>query len=159
MTDIQFGSVLPSPSHELLEHTQAYYKITFPKTYVDFISENNGGVPDHNEFLFEGNYYLVERFTSLLNNDLRDTLADDNWCEMRSIITQLDERLVDDEDLIGMNIIPIAILFAGDYVCLDYRKDANNPSVCLWFHEKSREFAPGTEKIANNFEEFIHMLE
>ena len=43
-------------------------------------------------------------------------------------MSQLDERIIEDEDLIGVEILPIAVLFAGDFVCLDYRSNRNERS-------------------------------
>lgn len=62
------------------------------------------------------------------------------------------------EDLVGVEILPIAELFAGDYVCLDYRKNKEKPSICVWSHEESEDFAPVTYKAADTFSEFIEML-
>lgn len=50
-------------------------------------------------------------------------------------LTQIEDRLTDIEDLIGIDILPVAFLFAGDFVCLDYRDNRENPSVCVWNHE------------------------
>ena len=33
------------------------------------------------------------------------------------------ERLTSNEDLIGCELLPIAELFAGDYLCLDFTKN------------------------------------
>lgn len=62
------------------------------------------------------------------------------------VLTQIDERLTDNPDTLGGELIPIAILFAGDFVCLDYRK-SSKPSICIWFHEKSEVFAPGASLV------------
>lgn len=70
----------------------------------------------------------------------------------------IDERLIDDEDLIGVNIIPIAALFSGDFVCLDFRENKSSPNVCVWFHEESGVFSPSVEKISSNFTEFLNQL-
>lgn len=74
------------------------------------------------------------------------------------IETQIGERLTDNEDLIGAEVIPIAFLFAGDYVCLDYRNNPKKPEICIWYHEQSEPFKPVTNKITDNFEQFIDML-
>ena len=72
--------------------------------------------------------------------------------------SQIGERLTDNEDLIGVEVLPIAELFAGDYVCLDYRKSKEKPSICVWSHEESEDFAPVTYKVADTFSEFVEML-
>lgn len=80
------------------------------------------------------------------------------WYDISVVISQIEERLTDNLDLIGVEVLPIAELFAGDYVCLDYRTNKNAPSVCVWSHEKSGEFEPVTYKVADTFAEFIEML-
>jgi len=76
---------------------------------------------------------------------------------MEVVLSQIDTRLTDDENLIGANVIPIAALFAGDFVCLDFR-NSETPSVVVWFHEESDELSPVTTKVAEDFTEFLNML-
>lgn len=63
----------------------------------------------------------------------------------------------DIEDLIGVEVLPIAELFAGDYACLDFRENKETPTVCVWSHDNSEELAPVTYKAADSFSEFIDM--
>lgn len=72
--------------------------------------------------------------------------------------TQLEGRIVFDEDNVGMQLIPIAALFGGDFVCLNYVEDSENPSICIWYHEESYELGPAIGFLANNFTEFLAML-
>lgn len=80
------------------------------------------------------------------------------WYDISVVESQIGERLTDNEDLIGIEVLPIAELFVGDYVCLDFRKGIEYPSVCVWSHEESGEFDPITYRIADSFSEFIDML-
>ncbi len=48
-------------------------------------------------------------------------------------------------------------MFAGDFVCLDYR-NSEKPCIAIWFHENSEDFQPVLVKIANNFNDFLKML-
>ncbi len=54
--------------------------------------------------------------------------------------------------------MPISSVFAGDFVCLDFRIDKNNPSVCIWSYEESGEFEPVTYNVADSFTEFLEIL-
>ncbi|WP_243459708.1 SMI1/KNR4 family protein [Metabacillus bambusae] len=67
--------------------------------------------------------------------------------------------MTDIEDLIGADILPIAVLFAGDFVCLDFRDDREKPKVVIWNHEESAELKPITYFVANTFSEFIYKVE
>ena len=57
-----------------------------------------------------------------------------------------------------MNVVPIPALFAGDFVCLDFR-ETKDLSVVVWYHEESGEFSPVTKTVAWNIAEFFGMLE
>ena len=71
------------------------------------------------------------------------------------MLTQIEERLTDNEDLIGVELLPIAQLFVGDYICLNFKDKNKEPSVCLWSHEESGELEPITYFVANNFTFFL----
>ena len=83
---------------------------------------------------------------------------DDEFYDIGVVRTQLEERIVWDEDLVGTELLPIAVLFAGDFVCLDYRNNGKEPSVCVWNHEESADLEPVTYFTSNSFEEFLTML-
>lgn len=151
-------SVLKTPSREEVEKTEKFYRIKFPENYKLFLEKYNGAIPVNGQFNCYGHAYFIERFLCLLDDEVFDRLTDINWSEIRVVTSEIEERLTDNPDLLGMNVIPIAVLFAGDYVCLDFRKDANHPSVCVWSHEESPDFAPTTYFVANSFEEFLGML-
>jgi len=57
-----------------------------------------------------------------------------------------------------LQLIPVGFLFAGDLLCLDFRKDETKPEMCVWYHEESKDFAPSTEKVANSFTDFLSIL-
>lgn len=98
---------------------------------------------------------MVETFLSIIKVEDYAEFGD---YDIDVIHTQLDERLSANEDLVGYDMVPIAQIFAGDYVCLDYRESSDHPCVCVWSHEESGEFDPVTYKIADSFTQFIEML-
>lgn len=63
-----------------------------------------------------------------------------------------------EESLIGINVIPIAGLFGGDFLCLDYRQDINHPTVGVWDHELSDELSPHITQVADSFSDFTSSL-
>lgn len=148
--------VKPLPNQQLLRKNEEYFRVKFPEEYVSFICEYNGGIPVKNTITFNNHDFAIERFLCILENYQDDDV--NGWYDIGVIETQIGERLTDNEDLIGAEIIPIAFLFAGDFVCLDYRKSAEKPEICIWYHEQSEPFKPVTNKIAENFEQFINML-
>lgn len=147
--------VSPVVSEERIKWFEKTYRVQLPKEYKEFLNKYNGAKPITNILSVNKREYIVERFLCLLDKPSEDEI--NGWYDLTSVLTQLDCRLIDDEDLIGMNVIPIVALFAGDFVCLDYRED-KNPSIVIWYHEESDDFEPVTEKIANNINEFFYML-
>ena len=63
---------------------------------------------------------------------LEDSEDDDEngWYDIEVVLSDIDTRLTDDEDLTGINVIPFAVLFAGDFLCLDFREKKYH---LLWY--------------------------
>ncbi|MGO4531475.1 SMI1/KNR4 family protein [Paenibacillus sp. 2TAF8] len=148
-------AVLPLPSDELLDVVEQSLRVLFPEAYRIFIKENNGVVPITNVFSFNQHKYLIEKFLCVLDDSESDPI--NGWYDIEVIITQIEDRLTDNKDLVGMNVVPIAALFSGDFICLDFR-ETGEPTVVIWFHEESEEFSPVTQQIALNISEFFEML-
>lgn len=153
---IQENTIIqPIPSIELLAEKERKWRLVLPADYRDFIVNYNGGIPNEKSFERNGHNYAITRFLCMLKN----VQESPNGCYDISVVeSQIGERLTDHEDLIGVEILPIAELFAGDYVCLDYREDKAKPCICVWSHEESGEFEPVTIKVSNTFSEFVQML-
>ena len=147
--------VLPLPSDELLDIVERSLRVSFPEAYRLFLKENNGAVPLTNVFSFNQHEYLIEKFLCVLDDSESDPI--NGWYDIEVTIAQIGDRLTDNEDLVGMNVVPIATLFSGDFICLDFR-ETEEPSVVIWFHEESEEFSPVTQKVALNISEFFEML-
>ena len=149
---------MPLPNQSLIEDFEDYYgPFVLPEDYKAFLKKYNGVVPETRVFNYHDYEYVVERFLCLLEN-YKDDYQNGPY-EMRVIITQLDARLLEEEDeeQTGYKVIPIAVLFAGNFLCLDYRT-GDTPSIAIWFHEESDEYSPSLVKIADSFSEFIEML-
>ncbi len=159
MIRVKKESALPSPTDELIDKMQNYFQVRFPQDYLQFLKQNNGAVPIECQFDYNGHSYAVERFLCMLPNELLNEFVEGCY-DIGVVEAQLFDRLgtEEDEDEIGTFTIPIAVLFAGDFVCLDFHKDKENPEVCIWYHEMSVELAPYTKRIAGSFTEFLSML-
>ena len=147
--------IFPRPTPEILSRKEKRWHVALPDAYKDFLTCYNGSVPENRVFDCGSNDYVVTRFLGLVddyqNNDL-------GIFDIGVVETQIGERLSANEDLVGMDMVPIAVLFAGDFLCLDFRETPDHPTVCVWYHEESGVFDPATEKVADSFEEFLEML-
>lgn len=150
------GTALPPPSPERVAWFESTYGVALPPDFLDTLLRANGAVPLTNLFSQGGRERLVERLLCLLDHPKQHPEL--GWYDITVVMTQVGERLVSDEDLVGMNVIPFAALFAGDLVCLDYREGARQPVVAVWDHELSEEFQPRLERVADSFAEFSRML-
>ena len=147
--------ILPIPSRELIAERECDWELTLPEDYKEFIVNCNGGIPNENSFECNQRGYAITRFLCILEN-FSDSQK--GWYDISVVESQIGERLTDNEDLIGVEVLPIAELFAGDYVCLDFRENKDKPCVCVWSHEESGDFDPVTYRIADSFSEFISIL-
>lgn len=144
----------PPPDSEF-EFFEDAFRVKLPDDYKNFLRAANGGVADHRVFQCEGTDRLIERFLPMLEDPSEDPVA--GQYDIAVTMTQLEQRIALDPDELGSKLIPIAYLFAGDFVCLDFRTDSN-PSVVVWLHEESRDYAPATITVAQSFTEFCEKL-
>ena len=149
------ASIIPAPPQGHLEAVEAYYEIKLPEDYKRFVNSSNGAVPRTARFDANGLERMIERFLPVLQDAEDDPLG---WLELEVVASQLDSRLSDDPDGENINLIPIAALFAGNFVVLDYRKGPSNPTVGFWDHEASDDFAPAVTTVAKSFSEFLSIL-
>ena len=147
--------IYPLPTDALLQEREVAWRVKLPDDYKEFIKKENGVIPSKRYFHFENNEKVIDLFLAILAISGKKTEED---YDIGVVSTQLEGRIVFDEDNVGMQLIPIAALFGGDFVCLNYVEDSENPSICIWYHEESYELEPAIEFLANNFTEFLAML-
>ncbi|EFI82832.1 SMI1/KNR4 family protein [Listeria grayi] len=56
------------------------------------------------------------------------------------------------------NQCQLAVLFAGDFLCLDFRESEEKPKTVVWNHEESNELEPVFYHVANSFDEFMNVV-
>ena len=154
--------IQPVPTIDLLQEKERKWRLHLPDDYKhlpddykSFIMKYNGAIPDKTSFVCDNHSYVIERFLCILKN------ASDNqngWYDISVVESQIGERLTSNEDLIGVEVLPIAALFAGDYLCLDFREKMQIPEVCVWSHDESEDLSPITYKIADSFSAFLEIL-
>lgn len=155
MTQKEQAIISPMPTDTLLHEKEVAWRVKLPDDYKEFIKKENGVIPSKRYFHFGNNEKVVERFLCVLENSKNNPLS---IYDIDVVMSQLDERLFVHEDILGFELIPIVALFGGDFVCLNYVEDTENPSICIWYHEESYELEPAIEFLANNFTEFLAML-
>ncbi|KQV56776.1 MULTISPECIES: SMI1/KNR4 family protein [unclassified Caulobacter] len=149
------ATILPAPPPEHLETLEDYYEVQLPEDYKRFVLSHNGAIPRARRFDAAGVERLIERFLPVLADAEDHPLG---WLELEVVASQLDSRLTDDPDGETVTLIPIATLFAGDFLVVDYRASALEPTIGLWDHEQSEDFAPAVTTVAKTFSELLAML-
>ena len=147
--------IYPLPTDSLLQEREVAWRVKLPDDYKEFIKKENGLIPLNRYFHFGDNEKVIDRFLAILAISGE---KEEEAYDIGVVSTQLEGRIVFDEDYVGMQLIPIAALFGGDFVCLNYVEDSEKPSICIWYHEESYELEPAIEFVANNFTEFLAML-
>ena len=155
MTQKEQAIISPMPTDALLHEREVAWRVKLPDDYKEFIKKENGLTPPKRYFHFGNNEKVIEHFLAILA--ISGEKAEEAY-DIGVVSTQLEGRIVFDEDYVGMQLIPIAALFGGDFVCLNYIEDPENPSICIWYHEESYELEPAIGFLANNFTEFLAML-
>ena len=156
MTQKEQSIIYPLPTDALLQEREVAWRVKLPDDYKKFIMRKNGFRPSKHLFSLTNRSFLIERFLCILENTKDNPLG---MYDIDVVMSQLDERLFVHEDILGFELIPIVALFGGDFVCLNYVEDTENPSICIWYHEESYELEPAIELVAINFTEFLVMLQ
>ena len=156
MTQQDQSIIYPLPTDALLNEREVAWKVRLPDDYKNFIMRKNGFRPSKNLFSLTNRSFLIERFLCILENTKDNPLG---MYDIDVVMSQLDERLFVHEDILGFELIPIVALYGGDFLCLNYLEDTENPSICIWYHEESYDLEPAIEFLANNFTEFLAMLQ
>jgi len=147
--------IKPLPTDEYISKKEKAWRISLPTAYKGFVGNYGGGVPKERCFMSCGREYFIDRFLCIFSEYRTHKLG---IYDVGVVLTQIEDRLSDNPDLIGVELLPIVALFAGDFVCLDYRDSNTNPKVCVWSHEESGVDRPVTYYTAENFESFLGVL-
>ncbi|MCG9761806.1 MULTISPECIES: SMI1/KNR4 family protein [Pseudoalteromonas] len=133
-----------------------FCRIKLPYLFIEFFRNNNGVAFEGLTYAIDNKERLIER-TLLITNDSK--LSDDIMqYEIKVVLAQIEERLTDNEDLVGVELLPFAYVFGGDFLCLNFKDSNTEPSVVLWDHTGSDELSPVYALVSDSFEEFIEGL-
>ncbi|GGB56536.1 SMI1/KNR4 family protein [Virgibacillus dakarensis] len=150
----ELSIITPLPDDELLLERERKCEISLPESYKKFIKEYSGAIPRTSSFPSNGHSYAIDRFLCILEETENHDLG---VYDIDVTLTRIEERLTDNEDLTGVELLPIAIFFQV-IICGWISKNTNTyASVCIWSHEESGELDPVTYFVCKNFDEFLEM--
>ncbi|MCM1186981.1 MAG: SMI1/KNR4 family protein [Lachnoclostridium sp.] len=141
---------------ERIKKVEEYCNVKFPNDYILFIEEYNAGQPAANTFRANKTDYTIDRFLGFISDYQNSPLGK---YDIAVVMAPIETYLTDNPDLVGAELVPIAVLSTGDYVCLNFKDNKEEPSVCVWDSTKSEEFHPVTYEAADFFLQFAENLE
>lgn len=146
---------LPPPPEVRIERLEASFERSLPPSYIAFVKAHNGAKLANPELPVAFDGRVIERFLPIVSDPAIDA---DGWADVAVVATQLDPRLAPSKDTRGFALVPIAALFGGDFLVLDYRASATEPAVSIWYHDTSDDFSPDVRVVADSFEIFLELL-
>lgn len=155
-TNLKEGTVLQDGLAERIKEIEAYCRVKFPDDYILFIEEYNVGLPEAHTFWANHKEYEIERFLGFVNDYQNSPVGE---YDIAVVMAPIETYMTDNPDLIGADLIPIAKLTTEDYVCLNFKDNQEEPSVCIWSSTESDEFQPVTYEVADSFLYFAESLE
>lgn len=100
---IQDNTIIhPMPTDELLAEKERKWRLVLPVDYRNFIVNYNGGTPKEKTFECNKHNYAVTRFLCILKQ-VQET--QNGWYDIGVVEAQIGERLTNNEDLIGVEIL------------------------------------------------------
>ena len=156
MPIFQRETILPPPAEKRIQTLQNSFQISFPSSYLRFIDRYNGVNLTNGVVRTSLGEFVLEFFLPIVNDIKYDARGSE---DLAVVAAQLDWGLVGDENAIGLELVPIAAMYAGNYLVLDYRIPGNEPRISYWNHELSSEFSPHAVPIFSSFQELWAMID
>lgn len=100
--------VLPLPTDYLFQRKEAFWRIKLPSDFIDFLKANNGARPLEASFKCNNYEYVIDRFLCLLEVPSSNNLG---IYDIDVTLTQIEDRLTDNEDLIGVEVLYYLLQF------------------------------------------------
>lgn len=133
---------------ELIASREKGWRKTLPAAFKEFLKKNNGGIPL--DRIVVGGKWVIERFLCVVP---KISESADGSLDIDAVITKYDEFMVLDENSLGYDLIPFALLNHDSLLCLCY--ETKEPSVVVWQLEGSQEFRPRYTECYASFPAFL----
>jgi len=154
MKYINESILVPCPTDELLLLKEKKWRLKLPHSYKEFIKKMNGVKVTEGFIYYNNRKEGISQFFCIL-----EEISNSNgWLDIGVVSAPIIEKLVYDEDRIGIEVLPIAQLDYGNYLVLDYKNEISEPQVCVFDYEESEDFNPVTYLVSNDFETFISSI-
>jgi cell wall assembly regulator SMI1 len=124
---------------------EAELGVNLPADFAEYVKPHHGGSPDKSDF-----FYADPRIGQV-NSCLAELLSFDLAYDDNIVTTRKDLG-----DQLPPGVVPFGATGFGDYVCFDFRRRPDSPSVVYWSHEKPIE--ESVIPLADSFTDFLDRL-
>lgn len=138
----------PALSAERVKVVEQSLGCLFPASFINALRIANGGVPKGRLIDPPGAERELDRFLSIIDDYKNDALG---MYDIEVVWSQIEDRLSD-------GLVPIAALVNGDFLCLDFAAQRDEPEVVLWDHERSTLDSPVVSRVASSFDDLVQRL-
>ena len=150
--EIKQGTAAEPLRMERAESVARMVENDFPDSWIEFLKQNNGGVP-RAKYFEVGENQKVLTFFLCLDSDYRESPTGET--DIGVVWSQIEDRL-------NEYLVPFAAVFGGDFLCFDFEGEDEEPldvpKIVVWNHDLSEEDEPVTDFVADDFETFLTML-
>lgn len=131
-------------SRDVIAEVERIFGVRFPEDYIECAKKYHGGYPNRDFFPLDEKNNAT--FNRLLN------FNKDNSSYIVKVFQDIRDRLVD-------HVYPFASDDFGNFICFDYRKNKENPTIAFWDHEDAfLNKETGVSYICDSFNEFLAKL-
>jgi hypothetical protein len=125
-----------------IQEVEERFAFRFPTEVVNFYLQNNGGRPEKDRFIHEGEMFVVDSFLPIKYGNPSLTL---------------EATLGRVKQLLPRHLIPIAVGPFGDFFCCSTRDDDVGS---IYIHRLEHRFisTSGTKRLASSLDEFLRDL-
>ena len=148
VASLTWSGCRPEADDQTIDQLEHQVGVRFPPDFRQVMKLCHGGTPEE-RCEFDYQHPQLGTVGSGIGAMLRLPLEEEDLESIVGTIAMLDDQLPD-------GLIPFATDGGGDFMCLDYRHDSNQPPVVYWAHEEDKDAS--VFPLADSFSEFLDML-
>ena len=99
------NEILPRVTEQNIHNEEKMWHVKLPSDYYQFLLRTNGGVPKKCEFKLNNHVYAIKSFLCIQEDTENSKFGS---YDIDVVLSQIEERLTDNEDLVGCELLPIA---------------------------------------------------
>ena len=119
------------------DNIEKRYNIKLPKEYKQFYQYAIKEINNKIELHIENDTLNIQKFLT---------------------VSEINDILEEDYDFFGYDIIPIPETDYGDYICLYYKRNTQNPSIIYWDYELAAESGHSSDGVSVLYKDIFQFI-